>query len=255
MDLYVTTVSFVGSRDVNEDNFLVDNKYEIAKRSNVCIGKAEKIKLKKKRLFAVSDGMGGLSNGDTASLTVIKGLYKYRKNLSADSSCWDKINKSLISFIRKKGAGCGATLSACELKKSADGIIAHTYTIGDSPVYIYSGEDDEVRLVNVLDNSAGLSDEEMTEEERKKAKCVLHHFFGREYDKNCIPIHENEFEVKKGDVIVVASDGITTIDEAKICEIIDSPKYTNLALALATSAIENSDEYCDNTTVIAIEVM
>ena len=255
MHLYVTAVSFVGCRETNEDNFLVDDRYEFVKREKMCIGEPEKIKLNKQRVFAVSDGMGGLSNGDVASLTVIRKLFRYRNDLSSDSSCWDKINAGLIKLIRKNGSSCGATLSACVLNKKDDRVIADTYTIGDSPVYIYREEEGKVELVNILDNSAGLSDKEMSEEERKRAKCVLHHFFGREYNKGGVPIHANEFEVKKGDVIVVASDGITTIDEEKIREIIISPKYTNLAMALAAGAIEHSDEYCDNTTVVAIEVM
>ena len=118
----------------------------------------------------------------------------------------------------------------------------------------FSGKENTVSLVNTLDNEAGLSQEPMTEEEREKKSHYLCHYFGKQYGDRVPPVHQYAIEVFPGDIILIASDGICSIDENRIRDVVMQPKYTNLALSLTSAAIEAGDNKWDNTTAVAIEI-
>ncbi len=252
--VYVTAASFVGGRDENQDCYLIDDVYEIDAPGNISLVTGNRLKVKKELCFAVSDGMGGLENGSLTSLNVIRNIHRRRKAIGFDEKIWTKINRNVIRGIQRSGTVSGATASICKLIAEKGRLYAHIFTIGDSPVYYFSGKENTVSLVNTLDNEAGLSQEPMTEEEREKKSHYLCHYFGKQYGDRVPPVHQYAIEVFPGDIILIASDGICSIDENRIRDVVMQPKYTNLALSLTSAAIEAGDNKWDNTTAVAIEI-
>lgn len=255
MVLKITACSIIGSRANNEDNLMIGKiKKPHVLKDDLFVFDPKYIELTKQNMsFAVCDGMGGKSNGERMSLTIVKELVK-NNNKSIDNSTWKRINEKCIANV----PGAGSTCSMVRVRCSKDNIQADYQSVGDSFLYHYNGQKDELKLMTPLDNQAFkyiTEGKELEEDELKKAECILLEYIGKKYGDDAVPIHNASNIIESGDKIIIASDGISTLNEEQLkYELFNENFGQNTAFSIACSAINNCGVYpADNTTVIVLE--
>lgn len=250
-EIKVSAASLIGARHINQDNVLLDDFLAPQKLESVMCFDPIWMKVRKSKTFAVADGMGGSFSGETAALTAVKTLYKKRNKRVFKPAFWDKINRNVI-----KESASGTTLAVCNITENSEKLKADFYSIGDSLIYLYQASTKKLIKMNIGDNKADRAKGKLSKDELRKARSVLCDFLGKEYPQNEVPIHESLAFLKKNDKIVIASDGIAHLSEKEILSVLRKKqnKY-NTAKAIAELAVETSDEYCDNTTVIVAEII
>jgi serine/threonine protein phosphatase PrpC len=225
----------------NEDNFYLDEK----------LG-----------LLVVADGMGGHASGETASqlaVNIIRDYFRGPQKLIGDydQSCSENISKLRSAIFLANQAVYEAAQSSPQLKGMGTTIAAALLSgnklsiahIGDSRVYL-------VRAGNIeqLTDDHSIVNEQVkrdliTKEEAIKSdmKNILTKALG--VDPDTEP-DLNELTVFNGDILLLCSDGLTTMvsDEA-ILEIISFAGNPDAACdSLIGAALENGGK--DNVTVI-----
>lgn len=131
-------------------------------------------------LFAVADGMGGHSDGEYASETVIKHLDAIWEKLCGFSgefqtavdmiiSALEKANAEIFNYAKSKKIICGSTASVLLICGELYAVI----NIGDSPVYRASKkkawhESTEHSFADVAVKSTGISADEIDEKRGKR---------------------------------------------------------------------------------------
>ena len=252
-----TVITHVGLvRDNNEDNYFINGRCK-TNNSVTAEGFADN-KLRDTYLYAVFDGMGGESFGEIASLIAAKTLTDY---MSTDirSTVTDYIHRAneLIcdDVMRNGGARSGTTLALlciCDSKAIA-------YNIGDSRIYflrkgilsLLSEDHTEAqRLIRI-----GMLDEESAKTHSSRNKLTQH--LGIFPDEMIIePFVSKEIKVKKNDIFLVCSDGLTDmVSDDDIKEIMERKDLdaSSIAKELSKAAQENGGK--DNTTVIVVKVV
>lgn len=244
-------------RDINEDNFYFfdctlgdasDNHcfaYKKTKIGNVPL------------LFAVFDGMGGMSDGDKASAiaaSVTRKVFKDYEELdepdmfSMFGNICELANDQICDEILQGSAKkMGSTASFV-------GLINDEYflcNLGDSPVYILHNNQLEKISVDHNDremyeriNGVGQSDQ----------KFSLTQHLGIFSEEMTLEPHFALGRVCDSDKILICSDGLTDmVDEDEIACILASSQNVESAVRnLLKSALEGGGK--DNITIICIEV-
>lgn len=259
MNLKVCAASFIGARRTNQDNLLLEKlkKPEILGKSFIQDPIVITSETDETLLFSVADGMGGSEDGDKTALCLIEELYKaydageFSRELS--SGFWNNINQKCCDVAQFSGS----TLVAACLMQNNDRIIVTFYSLGDSLIYLKRNEETAFKRINRLDNEAQRFEDEgirLTDFSVKRAKATLNEYFGKIYADINPFIHIYEFELQQGDRIILASDGIEHLSLEELSEDYQKKQYNhNDALAIASDASYNAEEYCDNITVITIE--
>lgn len=227
----------------NEDAFL----FRIKNSENLTCG-----------IFAVSDGVGGLKNGDVASSYIMTELGKWWKGIFDDNNKPDIIyllrtlenvihetNISLIKYGKGQNGKCGATLSILFIYNSM-GYVFHT---GDSRIYRMSK-----KLI-------GYNFKQITEDHSKEVeKTTLQGIVKKSYLTECIGGKENfkifytEFEILKNDIYMLCSDGIYKHQSNNEMARILGKKnlFDSICKQLAVNAIDNGET--DNVTAVAVRL-
>lgn len=180
-------------------------------------------------VMAVADGMGGMDNGKTASKEAVAGFMSafydeimkcyvpQRRNFTITHYCgmlkevmvkaFQAANRRVCE-TEEPGTHTGTTLSAA--------VLAGSYllvgNVGDSPVYFYCAQTEEMELVSTLqtkaeqDFRAGRYDR--FSEPYYDNDYILIHYMGEyeELPENVICFHTTEL-VESGDMILLCSDG------------------------------------------------
>lgn len=247
LQMKITAASLIGSRSENQDNLLLD--YCFKPRLLREDFKVEPIYLqldRQARLFALADGMGGISCGASASFSAVNSLYKLQKSLLPRKLDFSKLNRNVL---RTRG---GTTLSMLRLSEDGGILKGEFFSIGDSPMLLCRNK--KLYQMNVADNLAASTHRKLTGVELRKAGSVLNQYLGKTYSKE-VPVHLKNACLRKGDAIIIASDGISPLSEKSLLlNLSKKRKMKNLAEAIALQALAQSDEYCDNITVIVIEI-
>lgn len=242
----VTAISDVGlSRSLNEDSFLVDDN----------LG-----------LFAVADGMGGHSNGDVASSSVIKHLQEKisaysesKKDKPSQSSHYNYLEQSiescnqLVLSLNEEngipiGSGMGTTLVGLYLLATKNEAVL--FNVGDSRVYRLRGKE----MVQVTkDHTMYQNWFESGQKGEPPSKNIL---------INAIGLLENirtDLTLEKleaGDVYLICSDGLTAnLKDSDLLEILlkkGSESDSEICSELVAKANDAGGD--DNTTVIVVSV-
>lgn len=180
-------------------------------------------------VFVIADGMGGMEDGKEASKAAALGFMNafyqeimdhyvpQRENFTITHYC-DRIKEAMIAAIKaanrkvcenaEPGVQTGTTLSAAVLV----GNYLIVGNVGDSPVYYYCAESEEVDLISTLQTKAE-QDYQMGKYERFSPEYfendyILVHFIGEyeELTKDIIEFHIVE-QVDSGDMLLLCSDG------------------------------------------------
>lgn len=223
-------------RDQNQDRYLV-NEF-----SNGSI------------LLTVADGAGGEPAGAQAAELVIEGLNKFQPDTQDIDTHMVEFMKAadqkILEMVEKEPdlKGMGSTMTAAFLRKG----ILYWVHVGDSRLYLFRG--DELTQVTEDDTMAGFL---LTEGEITKEEARIHP--GRNFLFECIgcghfEVKTGNFEVQKGDLILLTTDGLhDKLPEDKMVSILTAETDLEEKLeGLVSSALEASGR--DNVTVVGAEI-
>lgn len=252
MEFVYGVVSDIGNhRKVNQDNYYI---------------KLFEDREKNEALFLICDGMGGLTQGEIASLTVVKNFEKYfvpymdrvrDKEKKVVIESLNKIlrlaNMQLIKYSKRKNLQLGTTASALLILDNQY-YIAH---VGDSRIYTIRDKitqltEDHTYVAECVKKG------EMTPEEANTSN--KNHILSQ-----CIGVLENiriynkVGKVKNGQVFILCSDGLYNTNEEEVlynyvkdCGEINSENIQNCARKLVDKAMENGER--DNITIEIISI-
>lgn len=214
-------------------------------------------------IAVLADGMGGHAGGALASRMVCENFLSAAAGAaSADlherlQSALEAANAAIAAKVDANPllSGMGSTLIGAAF--SNEGV--EWISVGDSPLYLYRrGEiavlNEDHSLAPELDRlvAAGrLSQEEARRDPRRH--MLRSAVTGDEIDM--VDISQRPLPLEDGDYVVLASDGLATLDPEEISRIIqgyaaDGPDSVARALIRAVEALR--EPYQDNATVLVV---
>jgi protein phosphatase len=182
-------------------------------------------------LFAVADGVSIPKGGKEASQKILK----YLKELfDGDLEVALKnANKRFVEEKKKLVFEGYTTISAIHIK----GKFVKACNVGDSPIFLF--RDKKIESLAFMDKVSGTS--------------TLTQAAG----ENLIKVHVKEMELKPGDLILLATDGITDVlSEEEILEIIQKfEDVEELGKAIIEEAERKISFYDDDKTLVLVKVV
>lgn len=215
-------------------------------------------------LLVLGDGLGAHSGGSVASFVAV-GSFVKAFHESDQSVTWrlrmalDEANDTIGLLSRRLplvSNPMGTTLVAALVTKKR----LHWISIGDSPLLLF--RDGAVTRINADHSLSPLLDErvrngEMTEEE------AMHHPDRHTLQAAVLGMpllmvdHNSEpFELRKGDIVIAASDGIFTLTTRQLEELLSFGQHTSadkIADAIIFAVRRINHERQDNTTVAVVK--
>ena len=249
----ITHVGLV--RGNNEDNYYVNGKYKV--NNNIATEGYKDTSKRDSYLYAVCDGMGGENLGEVASMIAVETLADYQST-DIQRTVKDYIkraNKYICDeIIKNNGVRSGTTLALlyiCDNK-------AVSYNVGDSRVYLlrkgdlYLMSEDHTEAQQMV--NMGLLDEE--DAENHSSRNVLTQYLGIFPEEHIVePYISQEIKIKKKDIFLLCSDGVTDmIDNDDIGEILTSKNTDTVELAKQLAAAAQTHGGRDNATVVVVKV-
>ncbi len=211
-------------------------------------------------VLLIADGMGGHVSGDTASRTVVKTFvetYHCTDGPVPDRlrACLNAANDALAEAIKENPEleGMGSTVVAAVVSQHGLDWIS----VGDSPLWLF--RDGKLRRLNadhsmapVLANLVAVG--RMTEEEAatdSKRHALRSAVMGDEI--HMIDVSSQPVAIRKSDRLLLASDGLMTLEDGEIAGILQNMQDATLsevADALIQAVEEVGHPNQDNTTVL-----
>ena len=211
---------------------------------------------------ALADGMGGHAGGAIASRIVCESFLanvtqsegSNRERLRAGL---DAANAAIAAEVVNKPAlsGMGSTLVGVLFGSSG----LEWVSVGDSPLFLYRGG--EIALLNE-DHSLAPALDQMAAEGRltfeqarndPRRHLLRSPITGEELD--LVDLSHRPLELALGDYIVIASDGIHTLETDEIARVVNayhSDGCEAVAAALIRAVEQMRDPQQDNTTVVVV---
>jgi protein phosphatase len=218
----------IGQRQVNEDNYLIDKKFN---------------------LYIVADGVGGLDKGEVASSLACQEVLNSIKSGATLKDSVEYAHQKIINEIKhnKKSEGMATTIVAVLFNQNAYEIA----WVGDSRVYIWdkglkliTRDDSYVELL--LENGHISLDELETHPDRN----VISQALG--IQRKDIIINYNSGILNRGQILMLCTDGLYSI--ANELSIIKTIKHTKniekITDSLVSMAVEKEGK--DNITLLTI---
>ena len=205
-------------------------------------------------LFIVADGMGGHNAGDYASKHAIERIVEEVEN-SKDSpvETLERAIQSANRYIRVKSrenedmTGMGTTVVAATITDD----VMYVANVGDSRLYIINTEIKQITvdhsLVEEMVRMGGINREQAREHQDKN---IITRAIGAEDE---LEIDFFQVQLKKGDFILLCSDGLTNMieDEDIRMILLGQKDIVGKAEALVEAANRNGGK--DNISVVLIE--
>lgn len=214
-------------KDKIQDNIYVNGLY--LRENNNGLNNYEKKNnyLNKELVYAVFDGIGGIDSGEYASYVCSKII-----SINFDKSNIDilnDINSKIVEINKEKKVNMGSTASIIKIKRNK----LYISQVGDSPIYLLS----KGQFIKIL--------------EKKANDNLLDNYLGKE---KCININNKIFTLKKGDKILMCSDGLSNeVGELEIEYMMDqSDDAKYISDKLLNFALINGGK--DNISIITIVV-
>ena len=206
-------------------------------------------------LFIVADGMGGHNAGDYASKSTVETIIKEVENTNDKypnpilDAAIKKANHHIIELAEncEELSGMGTTVVAATI----DGNELVVANVGDSRLYVLDGELKQITidhsLVEEMVRMGGL---DRAEARNHPKKNIITRAIGA---LDTVRVDFFEVELKKGDMVLLCSDGLTNMLEDKEIEEIlkDKGSMKDKADRLISAANENGGK--DNIAVVLIE--
>lgn len=253
-----------GGRDNQEDYCAVwaDGKLLTAKESNPQSGRS------KSELIAVlCDGMGGHNAGEVASQLASRAFldairpFASRQNqlgVSLPDAC-EAANNALAAQIdeNKSLRGMGTTLIGVRIARSQ----LTWVSVGDSELYLYRGgtitklnADHSMRPVieQMVATNIISPDEALHHPDKNALRSALSGEHVALVDRGGAPV-----PLRKGDIVVIASDGIATLPDSAIWKLLRSrlfQKTISIARRIVAACDKAGGRHQDNTTVAVLKI-
>lgn len=235
-----------GTRDSQQDSFAIIEQKSIFQRN--------------KLLLILADGMGGQAGGAKASKLAVESLSDFYKRERCETAedfarALRKIT-GVLARAKEEDPPCkkmGTTLIGAMISKST----VRWMSVGDSPMWILR-KGKLIRLNEDHSMASFFSDfiamGRMTEEEAAAApnRCVLRSSVDGE-KPSLVDIPAKATALNKGDLLILASDGLETLSEDEICQIIAkfNPEHLDkIADELINAVLAKAKPSQDNTTII-----
>lgn len=205
-------------------------------------------------LFAVADGMGGAKAGEIASRTAIDVI-----GLGVESGV---VRSRLVELVRRANravhdaqltdddlAGMGTTATVAHVGERSL-TVAH---VGDSRAYLMRDGSlrrltDDHSLVEEMRRSGRLTAEEAANHPQRS---IITRALGPDAT---VDVDVREFELQRGDVVLLCSDGLTSmVPESRIAEIISGNARLDTG-GRALIAAANAAGGRDNITVVLLRI-
>ncbi len=241
-------------REKNEDNFYYLGSTLADAKSDQYFSSNSFSLSSKLNLFAVFDGMGGMSAGDRASqlsATTAKNEYKKHSNSNATLLMNYICNQSNYIICNEMVNGAKKRMGSTAAMLCLQGTNYYVCNIGDSPVFIH-------RQNKLFRISAEHSEREMyerltgTSQAGRKFKLTQH--LGIFPEEMAIEPFNASGNIFSGDKFLICSDGLTDMVElTTINQIINNSSNVKIAVkSLMSAALKNGGK--DNITIICIEI-
>lgn len=205
-------------------------------------------------LFIVADGMGGHNAGDYASKHAIERIVEeVEKSKDSIVETLERAIQSANRYIRVKSRenedmnGMGTTVVAATITDD----VMYVANVGDSRLYIINTEIKQITvdhsLVEEMVRMGGINREQAREHQDKN---IITRAIGAEDE---LEVDFFQVQLKKGDFILLCSDGLTNMieDEDIRMILLGQKDIVGKAEALVEAANRNGGK--DNITVVLIE--
>ena len=241
-------LQITGKREYQEDSFgLLDER-------DLGLGRGEHA------VLLVADGMGGHVGGAIASDLLCKTFVEAYPRSSGPSverlrMCLDEANAAIVAAVAEDPAlaSMGSTLVAAVV--ASDGL--HWISVGDSPLWLFrEGQLERLNadhsmtpvLAKLVAAGRMTAEDAARHPSRHSLRSVV---MGDEMpliDGSSRPV-----ALEQGDRVVLASDGLLTLDEQEVAEILEKTRDAPLedSAAALIQAVEGAGHsYQDNVTVL-----
>lgn len=211
-------------------------------------------------LLVLADGMGGERAGSHASTLAVRGFIEIYDTVSADTIP-ERLEQTLVAVNKRMAlevatdpgnlAGMGCTLLAVVLDR--DGL--YWISVGDSPLWLWRrgrlqrlNQDHAYRSVLASQVAAGeISAAEAAQHPDRNA--LISAVTGE--DLSLVDLSPHAHSLKDGDQILLASDGLLTLDEAEIAVALTGSKAeVNPCQRLLDAVTAHRRPHQDNVTVL-----
>jgi len=234
---------------VNEDSLFIKRK---AVQSADCVKSGF---IFGKRVFAsVLDGVGGAEHGNVASYSCAVALKGFDLHTVSDRTSFINLLKILNDVVTDKQAEMNcASMMTTFAGVCLFGNKACFANVGDSRIYLFgNGELSRKSVDDTYANKLLKEGKSREEVEKLDTAHVITNCLGiKNYDKN--KAHYFEEEVKKGDRIVLLSDGVSDlVTEEELGGILKNDKGKKACLSIYGLVMQRKAH--DNFTVVILEV-
>ena len=249
----VATVLAIGAREVQQDSLIVD--FPVG--SDV-------------GFLALADGMGGHSSGEIACNIVVTELFAELKFKLNDLAEFEErlpsvlrhaamvANDGIRDFVAEHpdNYGMGATLVAAIVVDNR----FYWISIGDSPMYLWRdgkleqlNEDHSLTPeIDLMIRNGVLSEEQGKNHPGRSAlRSVL---FGADIAQIDCP--DKPLSLLPGDIIIVASDGLQSLNESEIEDLVtkNDEGSNEVAYSLLSAIVELDDPEQDNVSMSVLKI-
>jgi PPM family protein phosphatase len=237
-----------GDREYQEDDYgLLDNIDQSQSNSEHTV-------------MVLADGMGGHAGGDEASHTVTSTfLEAFQKAEGSIAARLEKgmqtANDAISDAVRENASldGMGCTLVGVSVNEAG----LQWISVGDSPMWLFRdgrlirlNEDHSmVPVLMDLVEAGRLSKKDAATDRRRSA--LRSAVMGGEI--SLVDLCEEPIAIQQSDILLIASDGIETLDESEIISILGEAAEDELETTAARllAAVEKANKpYQDNTSII-----
>ena len=194
-------------------------------------------------VFALADGLGGHSRGNDASRTAVDEAVRLQiardLDTAPDASGWRSLFGDVHDAVRaipdpREAFGSpAATLIAGHLHRSGTCSLA---AVGDSSAWLIQADGTVVRLFGCYGSGSLVPSPVGDRTFRESA------------------VEHMALTLQPGDRLVLASDGIESLPEARIEEILRLP-FDQVLPALSTAIVHRAEEHQDNLAVLVIDLL
>jgi serine/threonine protein phosphatase PrpC len=220
----------------------------------------------------VSDGMGGHAAGDLASRIIVAEIFAELILRSRDPfDAPDELSALLSDAVETANASLRAQIEACPEQAGMGGTVVAAalvegglqwVSVGDSLLYLLRDgglirlNDDHSMAPEIdLMVARGMIDEEAARSHPQR-NCLTSALTGQRIPEvDCPP---RRMELRDGDVLLMASDGLQALSEAQIAHIAAGAPFAEsreIAEALIEAVNAHGDPEQDNTSVVVIRVL